>query len=75
MNKFIIASLSAAVASAASTPSFNDATYLAKSRADKSAQIMQQVLADTKPQDWPNTIELAGLLTESMTPTISQVGD
>jgi hypothetical protein len=36
---------------------------------------MQQVLANTKPQDWPNTIELAGLLTESMTPTISQVGD
>jgi len=36
---------------------------------------MQQVLADTTPNGWPNTIELAGLLTESMTPTVTQVGD
>jgi hypothetical protein len=40
MRSFILLSLSAVLASAAS-PSFNDATYLAKSAIEKSALVMQ----------------------------------
>jgi hypothetical protein len=61
--------------SAGKTPSFNDATYLAKTRDAKLSQIMEQVLVSDAPQKWYNSLQLAGLFTESMEPTMHQVGD
>lgn len=55
--------------------SFNDATYLAKSAADKHKLIMQQVNADDVPNGWYNSLRQATILTESMEPTVDQVGD
>lgn len=60
---------------AGKTPSFNDATYLAKSRQDKQAQIMTEVLKNDTPQNWYGAAQLAGIFTESMEPTLNQVGD
>lgn len=74
LTKFTVASLFAVMA-AAKTPSFNDATYLAKSRSDKQAQIMTEVLKNSTPQPWYNSVQLAGIFTESMDPTMHQVGD
>jgi hypothetical protein len=67
MNKFIVASLSAVLAAAAS---FNDATYLAKTAAEKSSLIMAQVTANKTPNPWYNSLSMATILTESMSPTI-----
>jgi hypothetical protein len=67
MNKFIVASLSAVLAAAAS---FNDAAYLAKSAAEKSALIMTQVNANKTPNGWYNALSMATILTESMSPTV-----
>jgi len=53
--KFTATALLSALISAA-TPKFNDATYLAKKGADKQAQIMTEVLKNTKPQPWYNTV-------------------
>ena len=72
--KFTATALLSALVSGA-TPKFNDATYLAKKGADKQAQIMTEVLKNTKPQPWYNTVQLAGLFTESMDPTMHTVGD
>lgn len=74
MSKFIIAAL-ASVMVCAKTPSFNDATYLAKSRQDKLTQIMTEVVKSDTPQNWYNAVSMAGILTESMEPTISYGGD
>lgn len=39
------------------------------------SQIMEQVNADDTPQKWYNSLQLAGLFTESMNPTMHTVGD
>ena len=55
MSKFILSALCAVLVSA-KTPSFNDATYLAKSRQDKLDQIMTEVGLSTKSHSWPNSV-------------------
>lgn len=71
---FVIAALSVVAVSAAD-PSFNDQTYLGKKAQDKISQIWSSTVTSTTPQGWYNAVEMAGLLTESMTPTMKQVGD
>ncbi len=65
---FTVAALTAFVSAA--DPSFNDATYIGKNAMDKVSQILTSGHANTTPQDWFNAIEMAGLLTEAMTPTM-----
>ena len=71
--KFIIAVL-AAFASA-KAPSFQDAAYLASTRQSKANLIWSQVIANTKTYGWYSAVATAGLFTESMDPTMTQVGD
>jgi hypothetical protein len=66
---FVLATITSVVAAA--DPSFNDAAYLAKSSVEKVSQIWNSGIQNTKPQGWFNAIEMAGLLTESMTPTMT----
>ena len=68
--KFVLAALVTLV-TASSEPSFNDATYLKKTAAEKAAQIWSQGITNVQPQGWYNALEMAGLLTESMNPTLS----
>jgi hypothetical protein len=74
LTSFVFASLSVLAVSAAD-PSFNDQTYLGKKAQDKIQQIWSSAITSTTPQGWYNAVEMAGLLTESMTPTMKQVGD
>jgi len=48
---------------------------LAKTRQEKQDQIMTQVLKNSTPQKWYSAAQLAGIFTESMEPTLNQVGD
>lgn len=66
---FVLATLTSVVAAA--DPSFNDSIYLAKSAEEKVSQIWNSGILNTKPQGWFNAIEMTGLLTESMTPTMT----
>ena len=66
---FVLAAITAVVTAA--DPSFNDSVYLQKSAADKISQIWNIGIVNPKPQGWFNAIEMAGLLTESMTPTMT----
>jgi len=49
--------------------------YIAKTAAEKSDIIWANLMEDTTPGDWPGLLELPGLFTESMCPTLRAPGD
>merc|ERR1712121_264052 len=53
----------------------SSADYIAKTAAEKNAIISANVIEDTTPGDWYGILEMPGLFTESMCPTIRAPGD
>merc|ERR1711973_179642 len=53
----------------------SSAAYIAKTAAEKNAIIAANVIEDTTPGDWYGILEMPGLFTESMCPTLRAPGD
>lgn len=56
-------------------PAFNGPEYIAKSAAEKSAQMWDAVMKDTRSGKWYNAVEMGTIMTESMSPTFETEGD
>merc|ERR1712168_1793135 len=53
----------------------SSAEYIAKTAAEKNAIINANVIEDTTPGDWYGILEMGGIFTESMCPTLRAPGD
>merc|ERR1712029_59516 len=53
----------------------SSAAYITKTAAEKNAIIAANVIEDTTPGDWYGILEMPGLFTESMCPTLRAPGD
>merc|ERR1712165_597824 len=75
MNALLAISLLVCLTGAQAFQEVSSAEYIALTAAEKSEIIWNNVMEDLTPADWFGVLELPGIFTESMCPTIRAPGD